>query len=189
MREWDVPVAAVTPEPSTWREILSAVAGRSEKSVAVQEYGEHSQNLIEGLRAQGRTVTAVPVYQWRFPDDLAPLRESVRRLLAGEVRCRAVHHLHPGRTFAADCGAEPRERSDRCGIEQSVRGFDRAYLLRGSPRARNCSRDGTIAPENGPAGSGSGAGVRGGEGFLVRTTQNHKPSREREQPRTVRSIR
>lgn len=86
MREWNVPVAAVTPEPSTWREILSAVAGRSEKSVAVQEYGEHSQHLIDGLRAQGRTVTAVPVYQWRFPDDTAPLRESLRRLLAGEVR-------------------------------------------------------------------------------------------------------
>jgi uroporphyrinogen-III synthase len=85
MREWNVPVAVVTPEPSTWREILSAVGGRSEKSVAVQEYGEHSQNLIEGLAAQGRRVTAVSVYQWRFPEDTSPLRESLRRLLAGEV--------------------------------------------------------------------------------------------------------
>ena len=85
MREWNVPVAVVTPEPSTWREILAAIAGRSEKSVAVQEYGEHSQNLIEGLTAQGRYVTTVPVYQWRFPEDTAPLRESLRLLLAGEV--------------------------------------------------------------------------------------------------------
>lgn len=85
MREWNVPVAVVTPEPSTWREILTAVAGRSEKSVAVQEYGEHSQDLIDGLTSQGRHVTAVPVYQWRFPEDTAPLRDAVRRLLAGEV--------------------------------------------------------------------------------------------------------
>lgn len=85
MREWNVPVAVVAPEPSTWREILAGVAGRPEKSLAVQEYGEHSQNLIEGLAAQGRRVTAVPVYQWRFPEDTAPLRESLRRLLAGEI--------------------------------------------------------------------------------------------------------
>jgi uroporphyrinogen-III synthase len=85
MREWNVPVAVVAPEPSTWREILTAIAGRSETAVAVQEYGERSQNLIEGLTAQGRRVTAVPVYQWQFPEDMAPLRESLRRLLAGEV--------------------------------------------------------------------------------------------------------
>jgi uroporphyrinogen-III synthase len=85
MREWNVPVAAIAPEPSTWRELLAAVAERPEKTVAVQEYGEHSQNLIEGLAAQGRQVITIPVYQWRLPEDLAPLRESLRRLLADEA--------------------------------------------------------------------------------------------------------
>src|SRR5579872_5716470 len=42
MREWGVPVAILVPEPNTWREILAATEGRSEKHVAVQEYGRPS---------------------------------------------------------------------------------------------------------------------------------------------------
>jgi uroporphyrinogen-III synthase len=85
MREWDVPVAILVPEPNTWREILAATEGRPEKRVAVQEYGRPSQDLIDGLLARGVEVTSVPVYQWDLPHDLGPLREAVRRLAAGEI--------------------------------------------------------------------------------------------------------
>jgi len=85
MREWDVPVAILVPEPNTWREILAATEGRPEKRIAVQEYGRPSQELIDGLIARGAEVTAVPIYQWDLPDDLGPLREAVRRLAAGEI--------------------------------------------------------------------------------------------------------
>ena len=85
MREWDVPVAILVPEPNTWREILAATEGRAEKRIAVQEYGRPSRELIEGLVARGAEVTSVPVYQWDLPDDLGPLREAVRRLAAGEI--------------------------------------------------------------------------------------------------------
>ena len=84
MREWSVPVAVAVPEPNTWREILAALDGRPERRIAVQEYGRPSHELIEGLRARRAEVTTVPVYQWDLPEDLAPLREAVRKLAAGE---------------------------------------------------------------------------------------------------------
>ncbi|HSR05956.1 MAG TPA: uroporphyrinogen-III synthase [Bryobacteraceae bacterium] len=85
MREWGVTVAVMVPEPNTWREILAATEGRPEKRVAVQEYGRPSRELIDGLRARGADVTSVQVYQWDLPEDLAPLREAVRRLARGEI--------------------------------------------------------------------------------------------------------
>ena len=84
MREWNVPVAVTVPEPNTWREILSATEARSERSIALQEYGRSSPELLEGLRGRGAQVTTVPVYQWDLPEDTAPLREAVQRLAAGK---------------------------------------------------------------------------------------------------------
>jgi len=84
MREWDVPVAVSVPEPNTWREVLAATEGRPETRIAVQEFGRHSQQLADGLRARGADVTSVPVYQWELPEILDPLREAVHRLVGGE---------------------------------------------------------------------------------------------------------
>jgi uroporphyrinogen-III synthase len=85
MREWGVSEVIMVPEPNTWREILSAIKDRPEKSVAVQEYGKHNPELVEGLKAQGRAVTLVPVYQWQFPENTKPLEEALDRLIAGDV--------------------------------------------------------------------------------------------------------
>jgi len=85
MREWDVPVAILVPEPNTWREILAATEGRPERRLAVQEYGRPSRELVDGLTARGAEVTSVPVYQWDLPDDPGPLREAVRRVAAAEI--------------------------------------------------------------------------------------------------------
>jgi len=41
--------------------------------------------LLHGLRARGADVSTVPVYQWDLPEDTGPLREAVRRLVAGQV--------------------------------------------------------------------------------------------------------
>jgi uroporphyrinogen-III synthase len=86
MREWQVPVAVSVPEPNTWRELLSAIATRPEKQVALQEYGRSNPSLLEGLHSQGRTVTRVPVYNWALPEDTAPLSSALDQLLAGEFR-------------------------------------------------------------------------------------------------------
>jgi uroporphyrinogen-III synthase len=82
---------ATAPEPNTWREVLTVLdahagavplAGRS---VAVQEYGEPSTELLEGLERRGARVTRVPVYKWALPEDLEPLRAAVRLLAAGDI--------------------------------------------------------------------------------------------------------
>jgi uroporphyrinogen-III synthase len=84
LREWQVP-AIVVPEPNTWREILVTIEKRPERRVAVQEYGRPNPELIEGLRAQNREVTTVPVYQWDLPEDTAPLRAAARQLAEGKI--------------------------------------------------------------------------------------------------------
>ncbi len=42
-------------------------------------------NCSPDLRGRGADVTAVRVYQWDLPLDTAPLREAVRRIVAGEA--------------------------------------------------------------------------------------------------------
>lgn len=88
LRELGLAPALTAPEPNTWRELLAAIdAGPpiAGKRVAVQEYGASNPELLDGLRARGAIVTAVPVYQWALPEDLAPLREAIRRIAAREV--------------------------------------------------------------------------------------------------------
>ncbi len=80
LREMSVPVAVTAPEPNTWRELVAALAGRTEKRIAVQEYGKSNTELLDALRERGAEVTPVRVYQWDLPADLAPLREAVRRI-------------------------------------------------------------------------------------------------------------
>ena len=88
LREWQVPIAVTVPEPNTWRELLEAIAGRPEQSVAVQEYGRSNPELLSGLAAQGRLATPVPVYQWALPEDTAPLAEAMEMLIGGQ--CKVV---------------------------------------------------------------------------------------------------
>jgi uroporphyrinogen-III synthase len=85
LREMQVPVTIAVPEPNTWRELLAATAGRPEHYIAVQEYGKSNPELLAGLRDRGAEVTAVRVYQWDLPEDTAPLREAVRRIVEGEA--------------------------------------------------------------------------------------------------------
>jgi len=85
LREFKVPVTVTAPEPNTWRELLVALDGRTERQIAVQEYGKPNVELLEALRNQGAEVTPVRVYQWDLPEDLAPLREAVHRIAEGKA--------------------------------------------------------------------------------------------------------
>lgn len=84
LREMNVPVAVMVPEPNTWRELLAATEGRPERRIAVQEYGRSNVELLRALRARGAEVTPVPIYQWELPEDAGPLRDAAARLAAGE---------------------------------------------------------------------------------------------------------
>ena len=85
LRELQVPVTVNVPEPNTWRELLTAIAGRPETRIAVQEYGKSNTDLLDALRARGAEVTPVRIYQWDMPEDLAPLKEAARRIAEGQA--------------------------------------------------------------------------------------------------------
>jgi len=85
LREMQVPVAITVPEPNTWRELLTAIAQRPERRIAIQEYGKSNAELLDALRARGAEVTPVRVYQWDLPEDTGPLREAVRRIVDGRA--------------------------------------------------------------------------------------------------------
>ena len=109
LREMGLKPQIVAPEPNTWRELLGAIDGRPERRIAVQEYGRSNPSLVAALEARGAEVTSVQVYRYALPWDTAPLREAVRRLIAGEIAVSlfttAVQIVHLARV-AADQGLE-----------------------------------------------------------------------------------
>jgi uroporphyrinogen-III synthase len=90
LRDLQVPISVVAPEPSTWREMLSALQTEFGDSlatmrVAVQEYGASNPEFLSALNEQCAEVTKVPVYQWTLPEDVRPLRECVLGIARGNV--------------------------------------------------------------------------------------------------------
>jgi len=91
LRELQVPVWVLAPEPNTWRELMAALDAKSDERplagarVAVQEYGVANVELLDALRSRGAHVTPVPVYQWALPEDLQPLRDAVTAVTNGRV--------------------------------------------------------------------------------------------------------
>jgi uroporphyrinogen-III synthase len=64
------------------RLLAQGVAGRR---IAVQEHGEPQVEFAAALRAAGAIVVDVPVYRWRLPADIAPVRRVVDQLINGQV--------------------------------------------------------------------------------------------------------
>jgi uroporphyrinogen-III synthase len=64
-----------SPVSESLREVLDHLRAGDIRGVriAVQLHGDPEPELIEGLRAAGAEVIPVPIYQWRPPDDIAPL--------------------------------------------------------------------------------------------------------------------
>jgi uroporphyrinogen-III synthase len=91
MREFNVPVTLAVPEPNTWREIVQALDGNSEKvplsqqRIAIQEHGEPSPELYTALRERGADVFPARVYRWELPEDTGPLKEAVRALVENRL--------------------------------------------------------------------------------------------------------
>jgi uroporphyrinogen-III synthase len=103
LKELGVPITWTVPEPNTWREILQVLDTNKVplegRSVAVQEHGVPSPQLIEGLQQRGVKTITVHVYDWALPDDLGPMKEAIKSLQAASVdvvlftAAVQVHHL------------------------------------------------------------------------------------------------
>ena len=91
LRELGVPIAATVPEPNTWRELLHLLDEKTElfplkgRSVAVQEYGVPSPELLAGLAERGAKVLPVRIYEWSLPEDIAPLQQAIHAITRGEI--------------------------------------------------------------------------------------------------------
>lgn len=113
MRELNVPITLTVPEPNTWREILQALDANKTtvplqgKRVGIQEHGEPSPQLYEGLRERGADVLPARVYHWELPEDTEPLKSAIRSLVASEVDLvmftSSVQFVHAAR-MAAEIG-------------------------------------------------------------------------------------
>ncbi len=124
LREMNVPVAVIAPEPNTWRELLTALEGRTERKIAVQEYGKSNVELLEALRAKGAEVTPVRVYQWDLPEDVAPLREAVHRIAEGRADVAmfttSIQLPHLFRIAAAEQLTDPMQQALRRMVIASI---------------------------------------------------------------------
>jgi uroporphyrinogen decarboxylase len=91
LKEYGIPVTIAVPEPNTWHELVQALDLDSRslslegRTVAVQEYGVSNERLVEALKVRGAKIIQVPVYRWALPEDTAPLRQAIRRIVEGEV--------------------------------------------------------------------------------------------------------
>jgi uroporphyrinogen-III synthase len=90
LRELDVPITVVAPEPFTWRSLMSALEAKLGSSMqgmnlAVQEYGTSNPELLTALAEKSVSITRLLVYQWALPEDVQPLREAVLALAHGHV--------------------------------------------------------------------------------------------------------
>ena len=90
LREFNVPISVIAPEPFTWRALMSGMEAKYGTSlngmnIAVQEYGTSNPELLTALAEKSISITRLLVYQWALPEDVQPLREAVIALAHGHV--------------------------------------------------------------------------------------------------------
>jgi uroporphyrinogen-III synthase len=88
LKELGLVPAVTVPEPNTWREVLAALDAATTirgKQIAVQEYGIPNPELVAELQQRGAAVTTISIYRWALPEDLAPLRDAIQRILRGDA--------------------------------------------------------------------------------------------------------
>lgn len=87
MRAVGLKPSLTVPEPNTWRELLREIDAQIpvlNQKVGVQEYGVSNSSLLAGLEARGAEVIPLRVYRWDLPEDVGPLQENIRAMVAGE---------------------------------------------------------------------------------------------------------
>jgi uroporphyrinogen-III synthase len=114
LKELGLAPSITVPEPNTWKDILQTLDQRGsliEVRIAVQEYGVSNTEFLAALRQRGAQVTPVSVYKWALPDDLAPLRQVLDRVISGDVPVLLITNAaqadHVMQVLAQDGKIEP----------------------------------------------------------------------------------
>jgi uroporphyrinogen-III synthase len=92
LRRHEIQVNATAAEPHTTTELLQSLdaIGVKGKTVALVHYGERSEIAADGLRRDGAVVDELCLYEWRLPDDTAPLERLVNEIIEGRIDAIAV---------------------------------------------------------------------------------------------------
>ena len=77
----------VAAPPYTTHEVLDAIAGIDVAGVEVSvvHYGERSETLVAALQQRGAILHELCVYEWRLPDDIAPIQGLIQGLVQHEL--------------------------------------------------------------------------------------------------------
>jgi uroporphyrinogen-III synthase len=92
LRRHGVTPTHLAAAPYTTDELVAALDGLDLRGapVFVAHYGERNTALVEALRERGAHPAELCLYEWRLPEDLAPLRALVGTLVEGDVDALAV---------------------------------------------------------------------------------------------------
>ena len=92
LRRHDVPVGLTAAEPHTTAEVLAALQPLAieGKAVALVHYGERNDALADAIRGRKARLHELCLYEWRLPDDVAPLQRLVGEIIDGRVDAIAV---------------------------------------------------------------------------------------------------
>ena len=87
LRRIGVPVRINARSPHTTAELLEALPAElvRDKGVLLVHDGGGNPVLVAALRARGANVQEVRSYEWRLPDDLAPVESLVEELIEGRI--------------------------------------------------------------------------------------------------------
>jgi uroporphyrinogen-III synthase len=87
LKRYGLTASLSTAKPHTSQELLEALASIDLRAVPAMllHYGERSPALTAELLARGAIVADVCLYEWALPEDVGPLHDVVRRVVAGNI--------------------------------------------------------------------------------------------------------
>ncbi|HUP40379.1 MAG TPA: uroporphyrinogen-III synthase [Vicinamibacterales bacterium] len=87
LKRYGVNASVSAAPPYTSTELLAAMTNIDlyGAHVTVVHYGERNGALAGALQLRGAVLNELCVYEWRLPDDVAPLRDMIRAIVAREI--------------------------------------------------------------------------------------------------------
>jgi uroporphyrinogen-III synthase len=92
LRRHDVQVNAMAAEPHTTTQLLESIdgLGAGRMSIALVHYGERNEAAADALRQRSASVDEICLYEWRLPDDTAPIERLVDEIINAKIDALAV---------------------------------------------------------------------------------------------------